>query len=53
MNITLHTAEIENARSALAFFVQSSEDISIFHFKQEQARRVPTLRNARRELMSA
>ncbi|MDB5641568.1 MAG: hypothetical protein JWN07_885 [Hyphomicrobiales bacterium] len=78
MNITLHTAQIENgwvaatdaspyfcfqaeteqqvlakARSALSFFVQSSEEIAIFHFKQEQACRVPKLRNARRELMTA
>ena len=44
---------IAKARSALAFYVQSSEEISIFHLKQEQASRIPTLRNARRELMSA
>jgi predicted RNase H-like HicB family nuclease len=44
---------IAKARSALAFFVQSSDKISIFHLKQEQASRVPTLRNARRELMTA
>lgn len=44
---------IAKARSALDFFVQSSEEISIFHLRQEQASRVPTLRNARRERMSA
>jgi predicted RNase H-like HicB family nuclease len=44
---------LEKARAALQFFSQSSEEISIFRFKQEQASRVPTLHEARRELMSA
>jgi predicted RNase H-like HicB family nuclease len=44
---------LEKARAALQFFSQSSETISIFHLQQEQASRVPTLRDARRELMSA
>jgi predicted RNase H-like HicB family nuclease len=44
---------VAKARLALAFYVQSHETISIFHLKQEQASRIPTLRNARRELMTA
>ena len=44
---------LAKARSALDFFIQSSDKISIFHLKREQANRAPTLRNARRELMTA